>query len=391
MRGGGGGGWQLLPEPLAHLGAGRVLGGKSDGAGGLWLCDAVQGLLKVERLGGGPGVTRVVLAASQASCAAAAPRCPAREPQLCPDPPRRRPALAHNRQTRPRRAAASASNPACPPSPPCRWRSARRWTRAAPSATRTTWTWRRTAASTSRTPPPSRRCAAVAGATTCSGPSTSLWRWGAPQVGRRLLAAGRLLLPGDSWPQSARPLPPASPHTPHPALLLPAPPGRLLRYSPSSGEAHVLAKGFWFANGVALAPDESYVLVADSIRMALLKVWLQVSERQRLPGGGCLGAELGECWGRHQVLLLLARSGRAPTCPQRPSQHPPPYTRPSTAAGPQGRAGRAADRAPAGPPGRRHARRQRRLLADPLLAAHQGPPDRAPLPAAPAHGLAAQE
>jgi sugar lactone lactonase YvrE len=52
--------------------------------------------------------------------------------------------------------------------------------------------------------------------------------------------------------------------------------GRLLRYSPSTGEAEVLAREFWFTNGVALAADESYVLVADSIRMALLKYWLKV-------------------------------------------------------------------------------------------------------------------
>ncbi len=38
----------------------------------------------------------------------------------------------------------------------------------------------------------------------------------------------------------------------------------------------VLAKGFWFANGVALSADETYVVVADSIRMSLHKVWVKV-------------------------------------------------------------------------------------------------------------------
>ncbi|KAK9845730.1 hypothetical protein WJX81_000750 [Elliptochloris bilobata] len=51
--------------------------------------------------------------------------------------------------------------------------------------------------------------------------------------------------------------------------------GRLLRYDPASGHTAVLADGIWFANGVALAPDESYVVVAETLGARLLRVWLR--------------------------------------------------------------------------------------------------------------------
>lgn len=49
--------------------------------------------------------------------------------------------------------------------------------------------------------------------------------------------------------------------------------GRLLRRAPS-GEVTVLLDGLQFANGVALAPDESYVVVAQTGSYRLDKVWL---------------------------------------------------------------------------------------------------------------------
>jgi sugar lactone lactonase YvrE len=49
--------------------------------------------------------------------------------------------------------------------------------------------------------------------------------------------------------------------------------GRLLRRSPS-GEVTVVLDGLQFANGVALAPDESYVVVAQTGSYRLDKVWL---------------------------------------------------------------------------------------------------------------------
>lgn len=61
-----GSGWQLQPEPLLHLGSGRVLAGQFGPAGDLWLCDAVKGLLRVD-LGSGGGRPAVELAASKVS------------------------------------------------------------------------------------------------------------------------------------------------------------------------------------------------------------------------------------------------------------------------------------------------------------------------------------
>ena len=39
------------------------------------------------------------------------------------------------------------------------------------------------------------------------------------------------------------------------------PSGRLLSYNPATGKTHVVAQGFWFANGVALSKDESCIAV----------------------------------------------------------------------------------------------------------------------------------
>jgi hypothetical protein len=45
-----------------------------------------------------------------------------------------------------------------------------------------------------------------------------------------------------------------------------APAGMLLAYHPHNGSTHALMTGLWFANGVVLSPDESYVLVTDSLQ-----------------------------------------------------------------------------------------------------------------------------
>jgi hypothetical protein len=37
-----------------------------------------------------------------------------------------------------------------------------------------------------------------------------------------------------------------------------------MKYSPDTGETHVLASGLWFANGVALSQDESFVVVSET-------------------------------------------------------------------------------------------------------------------------------
>jgi sugar lactone lactonase YvrE len=49
--------------------------------------------------------------------------------------------------------------------------------------------------------------------------------------------------------------------------------GRLLRYHPAEG-VRVLLDGLQFANGVALAPDESHLVVAETGRFCLTRYWL---------------------------------------------------------------------------------------------------------------------
>ena len=62
--------------------------------------------------------------------------------------------------------------------------------------------------------------------------------------------------------------------------------GRLLRRDPD-GTVSTLLSGLQFANGVALAPDESYVVVAQTGSYRLDKVWLtgsRAGERDTLDG-----------------------------------------------------------------------------------------------------------
>lgn len=51
--------------------------------------------------------------------------------------------------------------------------------------------------------------------------------------------------------------------------------GRLLVYAPATGEATVLAGGLWYANGVAVAPDESFVAVVETCSMRVRRYWLK--------------------------------------------------------------------------------------------------------------------
>jgi sugar lactone lactonase YvrE len=50
--------------------------------------------------------------------------------------------------------------------------------------------------------------------------------------------------------------------------------GRLLEYNPSTKQTRVLISDLSFGNGVALAPDQSYVLVADQLRYTIKRYWL---------------------------------------------------------------------------------------------------------------------
>lgn len=50
--------------------------------------------------------------------------------------------------------------------------------------------------------------------------------------------------------------------------------GRLLRYEPATGKTEVLMEGLQFANGVAVGPDEAYVLINETLTYRVHRLWL---------------------------------------------------------------------------------------------------------------------
>lgn len=53
------------------------------------------------------------------------------------------------------------------------------------------------------------------------------------------------------------------------------PHGRLLRYDPASGQVEVLLEGLYFANGVALSRNDDFVLVNETWRYRIQRLWLK--------------------------------------------------------------------------------------------------------------------
>eukprot|EP00878_Enallax_costatus_P004230 GHUV01004460.1.p1 GENE.GHUV01004460.1~~GHUV01004460.1.p1 ORF type:complete len:457 (+),score=103.84 GHUV01004460.1:102-1472(+) len=53
------------------------------------------------------------------------------------------------------------------------------------------------------------------------------------------------------------------------------PDGKLYRYNPKTKETHLLVKDLWYSNGVAVAEDDSYVVISETDRLRLLKYWLK--------------------------------------------------------------------------------------------------------------------
>lgn len=51
--------------------------------------------------------------------------------------------------------------------------------------------------------------------------------------------------------------------------------GRLLRYNPKTGQTRVLLDGLQFANGVAVAPDQKSVLVAETGNYNIIRYWIK--------------------------------------------------------------------------------------------------------------------
>lgn len=53
------------------------------------------------------------------------------------------------------------------------------------------------------------------------------------------------------------------------------PNGRLLSYDPASGQTTTLMKGLYFANGVAISPQEDFVLVNETWNYRVLRYWIE--------------------------------------------------------------------------------------------------------------------
>ena len=51
--------------------------------------------------------------------------------------------------------------------------------------------------------------------------------------------------------------------------------GRLLSYSPKTKKTHVLAGDLFYANGVVVAHDQSFLLVVETMSVTIHKYWLQ--------------------------------------------------------------------------------------------------------------------
>ncbi|WP_281647401.1 SMP-30/gluconolactonase/LRE family protein [Parendozoicomonas sp. Alg238-R29] len=58
-------------------------------------------------------------------------------------------------------------------------------------------------------------------------------------------------------------------------LLEGRPYGRLLSYSPTTGDTKVLLKDLYFANGIALSQNEDFVLVNETYRYQVTRYWLK--------------------------------------------------------------------------------------------------------------------
>ena len=57
-------------------------------------------------------------------------------------------------------------------------------------------------------------------------------------------------------------------------LLEHRPHGRLLAYHPATGEVEVLLDGLYYANGVALSAEESFILIVETTRYRVRRLWL---------------------------------------------------------------------------------------------------------------------
>jgi len=97
-------------------------------------------------------------------------------------------------------------------------------------------------------------------------------------------------------------------------LLENRPNGRLCRWDPSTGETVEVVTGLYFANGVAIDPDQQYVLVTETSRYRVRRVWIDGPRSgesevviDNLPGfpDGISTGSMGRYW----IALASPRSG----------------------------------------------------------------------------------
>jgi sugar lactone lactonase YvrE len=58
-------------------------------------------------------------------------------------------------------------------------------------------------------------------------------------------------------------------------LLQALPQGKLYRYDPVTKQTHLLVKGFWYSNGVAVSADDDFLVISETDRLRLVKYWLK--------------------------------------------------------------------------------------------------------------------
>jgi hypothetical protein len=58
-------------------------------------------------------------------------------------------------------------------------------------------------------------------------------------------------------------------------LLQALPQGKLYSYNPTTKETHLIAKGFYYSNGVAVSEDDDFLVISETDRLRLVKYWLK--------------------------------------------------------------------------------------------------------------------
>jgi sugar lactone lactonase YvrE len=60
------------------------------------------------------------------------------------------------------------------------------------------------------------------------------------------------------------------------------PRGKVYRYNPTTKETHLLASGFFYSNGIAVSADDSYLVISETDRLRLVKLWVKGRKVSRL-------------------------------------------------------------------------------------------------------------